>query len=148
MEPERYFGKFTVQRICTAPLMLAVHKEHALASKSIVSIKELKEECFIFPTNEYTLLETYLKICKDNGFEPKIAAYAIFDRRIRAVAKGKGITFIDYVEKDQNMFRDIALLKISDVPPRNYYICWPKGHNLSPHAEDFLAFLKDYYAEP
>ncbi len=146
-DPEQFSHLLDAQKIYSAPIMLAVHKGHALASRDSVSLKELSDEDFIFPTNEYTLQNTYLKICRENGFEPKILGYSIFESRIKAVAKGKGISFMDYVEKENNVFRDIALLKISDVPPRDYYICSPKGRSLSPNAEDFLAFIRDYYAE-
>jgi len=144
-DPAPFAALLDAQKLHSAPLVLAVHKGHALAGRESVSIKELKDESFIFTTNEYTLRDVHMKICRENGFEPKVVDYAVFDNRIRAVARGKGVSFIDYAEKENTVFRDISLLKVHDVPFRNYYICSPKGRSLSPNAEDFLAFIKSYY---
>lgn len=142
---EKYAHFLDVQKLYSTSIKLAVHKEHPLAKRESVSLWELSEESFLFPTNEYTLQNTYAKMCRESGFEPKISAYAIFDDRIKSVARGEGVTFMDYSETDGNVFRNIALLKVNDMPPRNYYVCSLKGRSPTPNAKAFLSFLKGYY---
>jgi DNA-binding transcriptional LysR family regulator len=64
--------KFEVIPFVSEEMMLITHRLHPLASKSVVSLPELRDESFIFLSEEFTLYERIWHECTAAGFKPKI----------------------------------------------------------------------------
>ncbi|MFP7296266.1 LysR family transcriptional regulator [Neobacillus niacini] len=65
--------KFTIRPFITDEFVLYVHKQHHLANKSAVSIRELKGEKFILFSKEFTLHDYIKDACIGAGFIPEIS---------------------------------------------------------------------------
>ena len=142
----RYAESLNVQELCENSLTLAVHESHPLARRQSVSLCELKDETFLFPRDPSIPYKDHLRLCREAGFEPKIAAATEPKRRLGMVLRNEGVTFLESIENERELLRGIELVKISDLPPRPpCYICSKKGRKLSPDAQAFLDFALHYY---
>ena len=52
------------------PLMLVVHKQHALTEKSKISFKDIKNEPFIMYRQDFSLFDGIIDACSQYGFYP------------------------------------------------------------------------------
>ena len=135
-----------VRELCENSVTLAVHESHPFAGRECVSLRELKDEAFIFPKSPSSDYDNHLQLCRDAGFEPKVVASATPQERLGMLLRNKGVTFFESIENKNSLLRGIALVKIADLPPRPpCYICSRKGYKLSPHAQAFLDFALQYY---
>jgi DNA-binding transcriptional LysR family regulator len=143
---EKYRDFLDMRELCTNSLTLAVHESHPLAQRESVSLPELKDETFLFPINPSTAYNDHLQLCQTAGFEPKIAACVNPQTRLGMVLRNEGLTFLESIENSNSLLRGIALVKLSDLPPRPpCYICSRKERRLSPNAQAFLNFALRYY---
>ena len=147
-DPQKNTQNLEFQRLTSPKLYLAVPESSELAKKTSVTVEELKDENFIFPLSTYSLYDTYMDICQEKQFEPKIVSNCSFYVRLKMVASGLGVTFVDSDTKDQDLFKRVAFLEITDAPalPARY-ICWHKDRKLSPSAKEFLEFILLYYQD-
>lgn len=79
------------------PLMLVMPVNHVLARKSAVSIKDLAEQFFVtfFPDVGTGVYRQVLRLCRDAGFDPKVALEAREGSTIIGlVAAGCGISIL------------------------------------------------------
>jgi len=137
---------FDAQELCDHSIVLAVHETHPLAQRQSVSLRELKDEKFLFPRRQYKSYDNHLQLCRGAGFEPKVVAAKPPQTRIEMVFRNEGVSFLECMENKSDLFRGVALVKISDLPPREpCYICMRKGRRLSPNAQTFLDFALNYY---
>ena len=142
----RYRDFLDVRELCTNSLTLAVHESHPLASRESVSLSKLKDETFLFPIAPSSAHSDHLRLCREAGFEPKIADTANPESRLGMVSRNKGVTFLESIGNSNALLYGIKLVQISDLPPRPpCYICSRKGRRLSPHAQAFLDFALRYY---
>ncbi|SMC51830.1 LysR family transcriptional regulator [Sporomusa malonica] len=54
------------------PLKIVMHPQHPLASKSIVTYQELRNEHFVLYSSDYILHDKIIERCKEAGFSPHI----------------------------------------------------------------------------
>jgi DNA-binding transcriptional LysR family regulator len=146
--PNELSRTLNVRRLSSPALFLAVPETSELAKRESISFEELKDENFIFPLSTYTLYNTYMELCQSAGFEPKVIANCNFFVRMKMVATGLGVTFVDGDAKDSDLFKRIAFLKVTgttQLPTR--YICWQKKSKLSSAAQEFLNFITVFYQD-
>lgn len=137
---------FDARVLCDDSMMLAVHRSHPLAQKGTVSLSEIKDENVLFPLGKYNSHDYHLQLCRMAGFEPKNVVMAEPVRRLGMVSRNEGIAFLECIENNGALFRDVVLLKVSDLPFKgSCYICTRKGRKLSPNAQTFLNFALRYY---
>lgn len=102
------------------PLKLMVNKKHPLASRSSVTIQDLKDENLYLESSEFKLYHKVVGACKEAGFEPKICFEASgFSLCHKMCRDNKGITVtVDFVSKDLSggelAGKDLVLLPFSD----------------------------------
>ncbi len=126
-------------------LYLAVPASHPLAARKSVSLLELRDEVFLFPWTTHRSYNLYLKICKRAGFTPKIHSNSNFLMRMKLVAAGRGISFMDDDSRMNDLFKNIAFLDIEDAPklqPVTLY--WHKDRVLSAAATAFWENIAMY----
>jgi len=147
-ETEQYSALLHTQRLSSPSLFLAVPETSELARKSSVTFDDIKDENFIFPFSTYSLYDTYIQLCQEKNFEPKIVSNCSFFVRMKMVSTGLGVTFVDGDTTDFDLFKHVVFLPISDAPalPARY-ICWRKDKKLTPAAQEFLKFITVYYQD-
>lgn len=137
---------FDSWELCENSISLAVHESHPLSRRKSVSLCELKDESFLFPFRKYETHNKFLRLCQTGGFEPKIVAYADSAHRLKGVSQNEGIAFVECINETSALYKDVALLEISDLPTLPpCYICSRKGRKLSDNAQAFLNFALHYY---
>lgn len=147
-ESEDYTDILNMQRLTSPSLFLAVPETNPLAQKDSVTFEDIKDENFIFPFSTYSLYDTYLQLCQEKNFEPKIVSNCSFFVRMKMVSTGLGVTFADGSTNDFDLFKHVVFLPISDAPalPARY-ICWRKDKKLTSAAQEFLKFITAYYQD-
>ncbi|MEI3611560.1 LysR family transcriptional regulator [Pseudogracilibacillus sp. SO30301A] len=61
-----------IMQIVKDPLMLVVHKQHALIEKSEISVKNIEDESFIMYRQDFSLFDSIIDACSQYGFYPNI----------------------------------------------------------------------------
>ena len=126
-------------------LYLAVPPNHRLASRESVTLGELRDETFLFPWMNHRAYNLYLKICKGAGFTPRIYSNSNFLMRIKLVASGKGISFMDDESRKSDLFKNIVFLDITDAPKlQPVALYWHKDRRLGESATSFWENITMY----
>ena len=131
--------------LSTEELFVIVPKEHPLAQKSIVKLKDLAEESFITFKRELTLGEMTDRFFKEAGVIPKVTFEGEEVSTIAGlVAANLGIALIPH-SKGLDM-TEIAQLRISEpVCQRIIGLAWIKNRYMSPAALRFQEFVQNIH---
>jgi len=128
----------------TDTLVATLPKNHRLASRKSLRIKELINENFIF-LDENTLLYDHLnELCRKHGFMPKVIQTSHrLETIIDLVSKEFGITLL--YRRQADFSNNPKLVSIDIDPPSTSVISLTrfKGHKLSYAANAFWEYLKD-----
>lgn len=134
---------FDVRSFIEDEFVLFIHKEHPLAQKEIVSIKELKHESFITFSEEFTLHDVVIQACNKAGFIANVAYKSSqWDLIIELVASQLGITLLpkSIFEKQNN--KDIKIVPIVEELYWRLGIITKKDSYLPFSVTEFLAFTQ------
>ena len=132
---------FEVRSFIEDEFVLFIHKDHPLAQKEIVSIKELKHESFIIFSEEFTLHDVVIQACNKAGFIANIAYKSSqWDLIIELVASQLGITLLpkSIFEKQNN--KDIKIVPIVEELYWKLGIITKKDGYLPFSVMEFLSF--------
>ena len=117
MQPTPNYPNINAISIRKDPLAIIVHKEHPLAGRKTLSIKELIDEKFIFPSREQSPVyyDWLIKIAADAGFAPHIEKLA---ERVTSlfiyVSAGLGIGFHPVIQENVPAHL-VRLIPINDI---------------------------------
>lgn len=125
----------------TEELVVAVGREHALATEQRVTTADLAGEAFILFPAGYELRERTLQLCAAAGFVPRIVLDgAEMDTVLRCAAVGLGIAIVPRLALDGA--DGLVGLPIRDMPlTRTLGLVWHQERQLSPAAEALRSFL-------
>lgn len=65
--------KLNVYPFISDEFVVFIYDEHPLANKEKLSINELKDENFILFSNDFTIHDSVINACRENGFEPNVS---------------------------------------------------------------------------
>lgn len=65
--------KLNVYPFISDEFVVFIYNDHPLANKEKLAISELKNENFILFSNDFTLHDSVINACKENGFDPKVS---------------------------------------------------------------------------
>lgn len=65
--------KLNVYPFISDEFVVFIYDDHPLAAREFLSISELKHENFILFSNDFTLHDSVINACKENGFEPNVS---------------------------------------------------------------------------
>ena len=100
-------------------LMIALPVDHPLAHRTIVNLRELADEEFIFPTRSFNITAQFLDSCRRAGFEPKVAYQTSSFESLRAfVHEGLGITTLPRMAREVGDSDGVVIVAIEDPPVR------------------------------
>lgn len=104
---------FNVYPIVDEEMKLLVHYDHPLALKKIVDIHDLKDEEFIFYSEEFALHQIVRNECIRHGFEPKILFKSSqWDFMSEMVAANLGVTALPDSICNRVMNQEIKIIKL------------------------------------
>lgn len=126
-------------------IMLVVPPSHPLAAREEVSVPELADEWFVFPTYG-SWAQFNRQLCQRAGFEPHIRLECDTSMRPAAVLDENAICFTTQTAVWSGLYKDCKVLRIA--PPfddRPQAIFWRRGRKLTPLAQSFREFVLQYY---
>ncbi|WP_338447862.1 LysR family transcriptional regulator [Niallia oryzisoli] len=128
--------------IVSEEMKLLVQKDHPLATRESVHLKELEHEEFIFFSEDFALHDIIWKQCISEGFEPNILFKSSqWDFMSEIVAANLGVTILpesicNRVENEQ-----IKILDLIPATPWNLAVVTKKDKYISNAARKFIAFI-------
>jgi LysR family hydrogen peroxide-inducible transcriptional activator len=139
-----------VEVLWKEPLLLAVAREHPLASKQGVTAADLAKESFILLGSSSSLAAQVRRFCGDHHFEPRIASRCAQVATVKAlVASGAGISILPAGARSAEDRDALAYVALSDAEPfREIAVLKHMQRYQSRGAEQFLALVREGPQEP
>ena len=136
-------------KLMTEEIFLAVPSQHQLANRSSIRLREVASEAFVSLKSGYILREQTDQLCRQVGFEPKVAFEGDELTVVRGlIAKGLGVGFIPALA--WRCIDDLVPVKLRIIEPqcqRIIGVAWYEDHYLSAAASLFRQFLIDYFPQ-
>jgi LysR family hydrogen peroxide-inducible transcriptional activator len=127
------------------PLVLAVAKDHPLASKSKVTDADLAQEVFILLGSYSSLADQVRRFCGEHHFEPKIGARCAQVSTLKALTEiGAGISILPRGARTADDKDSLAFISLADSEPiREVAVIRHMQRYQSRGAEQFLSLLRE-----
>lgn len=129
------------------PMMVITPPDHPLASKSKVSLIEIKDEPLAFYREDFSLHDTILDRCNERGFYPKIICESgQWDFIAEMVAANLGVALLP-----TTICRELDPARITSIPlvdPAIYWdlaIIWKKDKYIPFAAKEWLKFTSSLF---
>lgn len=123
---------------------LAVPSRHPLAGRKTVSLKELKDEHFIFHQSGQVASELCLLACREAGFEPDIVCRSGSPTTgLYMVQGGLGVAFLPSEEFLSRTLSGVVELKIEEKITKEVGIAWRRDAS-SPLLDAAVRFAKGW----
>ncbi|CAM3654652.1 LysR family transcriptional regulator [Brevibacillus invocatus] len=124
-------------------LFLIVPKNHRLADRTEVQLREVADEPFVSYKHESGIREVIDTLCQQAGFKPKVTFEGVGDATIAGfVAADFGVALIPFIpglDMDK-----ISLLTVTDPNcKRTIQMVWRSDRYMSPALEQFKRFIED-----
>ena len=125
------------------PVILAVHRDHPLAGRSSVGIRDLQGQRLISLPPQTALHALTLKHCRAHGFEPQIPIVCDDPYFIRKyVSENMGIALAPALSWKGRFRENTALLPVTDPELQLCsYLLWDDSRYMSPAVARFRDFL-------
>lgn len=133
------------QVVFVDPILVAVPKGHRLASRSRISLTELRDEWFVGVKKGYGIRDLLDALCETAGFTPKYVYEGDEPARLSALVEAEiGIAFIPSTARDSR--EPVHYLQVEDHElVRQLALLWNKRRYLSRAAQEFREFVIDYF---
>ncbi|MFT8323406.1 MAG: LysR substrate-binding domain-containing protein [Bacillus sp. (in: firmicutes)] len=120
-------------------MKLIVNETHPLSTRKVVHIKELKEENFVFYSEEFALYEIMRKRCILEGFEPSIIFKSSqWDFIVEMVAANLGITMLPQSICNRTNNKHVRIIDLKPVTKWELAIVTKKDRYLSVAGQRFI----------
>ncbi|MCR8743919.1 LysR family transcriptional regulator [Romboutsia lituseburensis] len=102
-------------QIVSGDVMLAISKDHPLANRKSVDMKELKDERFIVFNENFMMYDKTINACKKSGFEPNIVMkISQWDFILEMVALNYGIAIMPKPIVQRYKMNGVSMISISN----------------------------------
>lgn len=133
---------FHVYPIVEEEMKLLVYKDHRLAGRTEVNIRDLKREEFIFYHEEFSLNQILMNHFQAFGFIPKILFKSSqWDLMSEMVAANLGITILPQSICNRVFNKDIKVLDLKPTIHWNLAVLTKKDRYISNAARTFIDFI-------
>jgi DNA-binding transcriptional LysR family regulator len=130
--------------IATDKLMVVVSKDHLLAVRHTVSLKELAGENFILFDKGTIVHEIAIDACRQAGFEPRIFYASLrVESILGLVASNSGISLVMERVFEFHKPPDVVGIALEENIESNLVLVWRKDRELSMPAKMFVEFMSD-----
>lgn len=125
---------------------IAISKNHRLASRQTVSLKELKDDKFLIIESNRPLSDITMDFCAYAGFKPNIVLECDDQDTIyKAVQKNIGIVFVPYLTWNINNYHKILFKRINDYQCERFLnLSWQRKDN-SRAVNLFKTYIINYF---
>ncbi len=124
------------------PLMVALPKKHALATKRGLTLDDLEHESFILMKEGHCLAGQALQFCRLNGFAPRVSfRSAQIETVLSFVANGWGISIVPAMSA-QRVAAGVVFRSLPGVT-RSIGVVYRAGRPLSGAARALVGFLRN-----
>lgn len=115
--------KLNVYPFISDEFVVFIYDDHPLAKKKELAISELKHENFIIFSNDFTLHDSVINACRDNGFEPNVSyETSQWDLITELVAAKMGIALLP-----KSIFYKQNQSNVKMVPIKDSVFLWRLG---------------------
>lgn len=122
--------------------VLVTSNKHRLAKRKLVSLDELTEENFIFPSPDQSIYNIYLAACRKAGLTPRIVCQSSHCAiNISLVSAGMGIGFFPLNWISTSNQRGISVIKLSNPIKKHMALALRKRSYYSPPVVAFCKYL-------
>lgn len=123
---------------------LAVPDDHPLAKREAVSLRELKDERFIFHQNGQVASELCLNACRAAGFTPNIVCRSANPTTgLYMVQGGLGIAFLPSEEFDLRKLDGVVQVRLLEPIVKEVGAAW-RQDAASPLLDEVIRFAKEW----
>jgi DNA-binding transcriptional LysR family regulator len=145
VEETRYHSvPFVHEEIC-----LLVHRDHPLADKTEVFLRDLQHESFILFREDFTMHDRIINECIREGFHPKIIYESSqWDFIREMVATNLGVSLLPKTICEEFDPAQIRVIPVQPSIPWNVSIIWRKDRYLSFAAREWIRFTCKYLHQP
>jgi LysR family transcriptional regulator, hydrogen peroxide-inducible genes activator len=139
-----------VEVLWKEPLLLAVARDHPLATRQGVTAADLAKESFILLGSSSSLAAQVRRFCGDHHFEPRIGSRCAQVATVKAlVATGAGISILPAGARTAEDRDALAYVALADAEPsREIAVLKHMQRYQSRGAEQFLALVREGPPEP
>lgn len=126
------------------PLYVVVHRDHPLIGEGKVSLARLVEEPFIMREPGSGIRDVVLRIFERAGLKPHVRMELGSNEAIKHAIYGQlGLSVLSlHTLTQEGPHSQLAILDVEGFPvPRQWYVAYPKGKELSVVAVAFMEFL-------
>jgi DNA-binding transcriptional LysR family regulator len=135
---------FDVYPIVEEEMNLLIHRNHPLAKQNFVELHDLKNEEFIFYSEEFALYEIMWNQFINQGFEPNILFKSSqWDFMAEMVAANLGVTALPDSICNRITNPDIRIIKIRPTINWSLAVITKKDRYISNAARAFIDFILD-----
>ena len=134
----------TSQAFLNNPLVVVARKDHPLANKKNIDLKELQDQSFIMREQGSGTREAIIKLLAENNLSVKVKLELGSNEAIKqAIYGGLGISILsEHCLISEGISGELTVLDFKDFPiERRWYVSRLAGKKLSVIAETFLEYL-------
>ena len=144
LPPKGFHSSIRYRRLGEDRYSLAVPSIHPLARRGSISLRELRDEKFIFHQPGQVASELCLDACRAAGFEPNIVCRSENPNTgLYMVQGGLGLAFLPSEEFRHRNLRKVAEVKIQEPIIKEVGVVW-RGDSASPLVEAAVTFAEEW----
>jgi DNA-binding transcriptional LysR family regulator len=130
------------------PVLMAVPASHRLAHQESVTVRDFRQETFVFFGQGTGLRTITEKAAERAGFTPRVGfETGSLDRLIALVSEGLGVALVPASTVRDPRPPGIAVLPVSPAIDRTVGAVWRADHRHTPATSAFLSLLREH-ADP
>lgn len=137
--------EYNIFPLVKSQLMVGISSDDPLASRDYLSFSELKDHGFVLFKEDFSLYDSIIEGCTQNGFSPNIICNSSQkDFILEMVASKIGITCLPHVTCSHVKNDNLRFIPLED--PRiylNLLIAWKKNRYLSYASREWLRFTSN-----
>lgn len=142
-EPYRFESKILVSNVC----QLVVSRHHPFAQMSSVHIKDLKEETILTFSETATLHDTFIRMCGEWGFAPRIAYKSLMTRfNLKMVGMQQCIAVLPLPILQPDLCAELVTVPLEPVIPWEIAIIRRREGYRSFAANQLFRHICDHFA--
>ena len=142
-EPYRFDSRTLVNNVCR----LVVSREHPFASLPEVRIRDLKEETILTFSETATLHDTFIRMCGEQGFAPRIAYKSLMTRfSLKMVAMQQCVAVLPQPILQPDLCQELAVVPLKPEIPWEIAIIRRKEGYRSYAAAQLFEHICAYFA--
>lgn len=133
-----------IQRL---PLGAVLCAGHPLAERERISLRELREEKFVFPYPETGAAPKYVEYCRQCGFEPRVSCYGYREDSILFyVSRGCGAALLTRQMFQRFRCGGVVFVPLEEQLAVSDYLIRSRSRVLSPEAQRFWDYVKQNHS--